>query len=271
MRLGMAALTQQRASEAERIACGLLDKEPEHAEALHLLGLALLAQKRPRDALLRLEQAARVGRNPVVETHYALALRDLGRKEEAIDWLHRATSHDPPLPVSFHELGILLCSVRRYAEAEAVLKRGLEVAPQAAELSVELGGVYICRADPASAKIAFARALAYVPRHVRALHGFGTALLFEGEFEQAAERFRQVLANSPNHARARLDLAHCMLELGQHQDALEELRTLLRMAPPFFGKALKILVSSGRGRFWMRPSVAAAVLQLDPTVARTLQ
>ena len=53
---------------------------------------------------------------------------------------------------------------------------------------VTLGGVSILRADPANAKIAFTRALALAPGHVRALHGFGTAFLFEGEFERFLAR-----------------------------------------------------------------------------------
>jgi len=262
LRQGMAAVEHQRPDEAERIARDVLGRRPQHAGALHLLGLALLAQKRPRDAVAPLEQAAAATTDPVLETHFALALRDVGRKAEALAWLERATTRDPPFAAAFHELGLLYCSMRRYQDAEAALKRGLAAAPAVAELSVELGGVYICRADPANAKVAFARALTYAPGHVRALHGFGTAFLFEGEFERAADRFRQVLARNPEHMRARLDLAHCLLELGRLQDAVELLRALVRAAPQHYGKALKLLASSGRGRFWLRPSMAAAALQL---------
>jgi len=246
-----------------------LEHQPEDAEALHLLGAALLAQRRARDAIAPLEQAARNRNDPVVETHYALALYDVGRAAEAIDWLRRATTREPPYAAAFYELGTLLSSLHRYDEAEAVLKRGIEAAPAVAELSVELGGVYASRADPANAKLAFARALAMAPGHVRALHGFGTALLFEGEFARAAERFRQVLALNPGHVRARFDLAHCMLELSQHQEAVDTLRALVRATPQLYGKALRLLVSSGRGRFWLRPSVAASVLELHGSTAPT--
>jgi tetratricopeptide (TPR) repeat protein len=260
-RLGMAAFDQRRHADAERIARDVLTGQPQHGGALYLLGLALLRQNRPRDALLPLEQAARLSSDPVVETDYALALRDVGRTTEAIDWLDRATARQPPFANAFHELGMLLCSMHRYVEAETVLKRGVETAPDVPDLWTDLGGVYIGRADPANAKLAFSRALVCQPNEVRAQHGFGTALLFEGEFERAAERFRRALAHNPAHARSHLDLAHCMLELGRHQEALEQLRVLITMSPQFHGKALKILVSSGRGRFWLRPSEAMAMLE----------
>ncbi len=248
----------------------MLRRQPRHANvhlgALHLLGLALLIQKRAREAVEPLEEAARDASDPLIETHYALALRDVGRTAEAIDWLKRATSRTPTFAPAFHELGLIYCGLRRYDEAEATLKQGIELAPTVAELSVELGGVYICRADPANAKVAFARALALAPgqasSHVRALHGFGTAFLFEGEFERAADRFRQVLARNPQHVRARLDLAHCLLELGKFDDAVAELRTVVRSSPRHYGKALKMLASSRRGRLWLRPSMAASFLQV---------
>jgi tetratricopeptide (TPR) repeat protein len=261
LRFGWAAIDAQRPDEAERVARAVLGGHPQHRGALHLLGLALLIQKRPREAVGPLTEAARDSADPLLETHYALALRDVGRKDEAITWLERAISRQPVFAPAFHELGLILCGLRRYDEAEAILKQGIELAPSVSDLSVELGGVYICRGDPANAKVAFARALALAPGYVRALHGFGTALLLEGECERAAEQFRRVLAHRPDHLRARLDLAHCLLELGQFEAGVAELRTIVRAAPRCYGNALKMLASSRRGRLWLRPSVAASFLQ----------
>jgi len=262
---GWAAFDSRRLDEAERIARDVLARRPQLAGAAHLLGVALLLQKRPREAVGPLAEVARDAANPVLETHYALALRDVGRRDEAIDWLKRAMSRKPAFAAAFHELALILCGMRRYDEAEAVLKQGIKLAPGVAELSVELGGVYICRAEPSNAKAAFTRALALAPDHVRALHGSGTALLFEGEFERAAVQFHQVLARNPGHVRARLDLAHCLLELGQFDAGVAELRIVVNAAPQLYGAALKVLVSSRRGRLWLKPSMASSFLQIvDP-------
>ena len=267
LRFGWAAIDGRRPDEAERIARDVLSRQRQHAGALHLLGLALLIQKRPREAVAPLTEAARDTVDPLLETHHALALRDVGRRDEAIDWLKRAMSRKPVFAPAFHELGLIFCGMRRYDDAEAVFKQGIELAPDVAELSVELGGVYIFRAEPANAKAAFARALALAPGHVRALHGCGTALLFEGDFEGAAEQFRQVIARHPEHVRARLDLAHCLLELGRFEAGVTELRAVVRSSPQHYGKALKMLASSRRGRLWLRPSMAASFLQIIDNVS----
>lgn len=264
---GWAAVDGHRPDEAEHVARDVLNRHPQHGGALHLLGLALLIQKRPREAVGPLTEAARDTANPLIETHYALALRDVGRRDEAIDWLKRATSRRPVFAPAFHELGLIFCGMRRFDDAEAVLKQGIEFAPDVAELSVELGGVYIFRAEPANAKAAFARALALAPDHVRALHGCGTALLFEGEFERAAAQFRQVIAREPGHLRARLDLAHCLLELGRFEAGVTELRVIVRSSPQHYGTALKMLASSRRGRLWLKPSLAASFLQIIDRVS----
>ncbi len=260
IRQGLAAIRSNRAEEAERIARTVLAGAAQDPDALHILGISLLARQRWSDAIAPLQTAAGTSRDPIMETHCALAFRQCGRMEEALTWLQRAASREPVYAQALLELGVVLCAMQRYDEAEATLQRGLRADPSAVEMSVELGGVYICRAEPTKARAVFARALAQAPGHPRALHGSGTALLFEGEFARAAERFRQVLASQPGHVRAHLDLAHCLLELGKRDDAIAVLRTLIALAPQHYGKALQMLVSSGRGWFWLKPSAAAAVL-----------
>jgi tetratricopeptide (TPR) repeat protein len=263
LRLGVKALEEQRAPDAERVARDALARDSRHPDALHLLGVALLAQKRAREAVAPLEQAARERTSPRIETHLGKALLESGRAGEALTRLQHAIQYKPPFVAAFQELGILLCSMRRFDEAEAVLKRGLEAEPTSVELSLDLGGFYIVRADARNAKIAFARALANSPRNPRALHGFGVAHLFEGEIERAAERFRQVLAIQPGDLHAQLDLANCLLQLGHSDDAIAGLRAMVRAAPQHYGKALRALVSAGRGRFWIRRSAAAQFLNPD--------
>ena len=82
----------------------------------------------------------------------------------------------------------------------------------------------------------------------------------DGEFTAAAERFRQALARDPGYAQARLSLGGCLLELGRWDEALACLRALVNSAPQMYAQALRTLVSTGRGRFWLKPSEAAAML-----------
>jgi Flp pilus assembly protein TadD len=102
-----------------------------------------------------------------------------------------------------------------------------------------------------------------VPGNADALVGFGVALQYEGDFARAAERFRRVLANDPGHHRARMNLGYCLIELGQVDDGIACLRAAVKAAPHNYGNALRMLISAGRGRFWLRRSAAALCLGFD--------
>jgi Flp pilus assembly protein TadD len=156
------ALNANRPQEAQRIAQLILKTEPRHAKALHVLGCALLMQDRIADAVAPLEEAARASRDPETDTALAIALRRIGRVEDALSRLKRAIKRRPPYAPAFHELGYLLMSLEHFDEAIEALRRGLEIAPMMPELSILLGNVFLeCRNFP-NAKVSFARALAAV-------------------------------------------------------------------------------------------------------------
>src|SRR5260370_9401912 len=71
-------------SEAERIARVVLAQKPQHLEALQLLGALLMAQRRPREAIAPLEEAAPHSADPDLETRLPIALRETGPTHEAV-------------------------------------------------------------------------------------------------------------------------------------------------------------------------------------------
>jgi cytochrome c-type biogenesis protein CcmH/NrfG len=78
------ALNNQNPSEAQRIAGDILKAEPRHAQALYVLGCALLMQGRAEDAITPLETAARGRHDPAIDTQLAIALRQAGRTTRSL-------------------------------------------------------------------------------------------------------------------------------------------------------------------------------------------
>jgi Flp pilus assembly protein TadD len=158
---------------------------------------------------------------------------------------------------------VLLYSLHRSGEAIEVLKLAIEAAPRVPDLPILLAWIFHERHDSANARTAFAHALSIVPNHPDALYGMGLVLFDTGEFALAAEHFERALAEDPSDQHSRLCLVACLLELGQTDVAPVWLRQETHVGN-FYGKALKILISSSRGRFWLRPSAAAKFLSGDP-------
>jgi tetratricopeptide (TPR) repeat protein len=254
-------LNAKRPQEAERIARQILKTDPRRAQVLHILGGALLMQDRAADAVASLEDAARALRDPEIDTLLAIALRRIGKNEDALSRLKRATKRRPPFGAAFHELGFLLLSMDRCDEAIEVLSRGLELLPMMPELSILLGNVFLgCRNFP-NAKVCFARALNISPNSLDAMYGLGIAHWRLCEYQAAADLFRRCLMRKPDDVSTWLSLGHCLLELGQRDAGYDCFRTVARGDPRRYGAALAAVVTSGRSRFWLKPSAAERFLR----------
>ncbi len=248
--------------DAERIAGEILTANAGHPEATRILGYALLMQGRADEALAPLEKAARTSRNPEVETQLAIALRHVEKNDKALLWLRRAIKRRPPFAPAFHELGYLLYILKQPDEAIEVLRQGTAVAPMMPEMWIQLGFVCNFANDRAGAANAFSRALAINPVHPDAVQGLTSVLMHRGDYGQAAELFKRAIAANPDDALARIGLGNCMLELGQEDAAYACLRAGVGKGAQLH-TALKAILSSGRGRFWLRPSEAAKFLKSE--------
>ena len=255
------AIQQERPIDAERIAGEILERNAGHLEATKIAGYALLMQGRAKEALAPLEKAARASHDPEIETQLAIALRQAGQTDKALIWLKRAVKRMPPFASAFHELGYVLHSLNRSDEAIEVLKQGIAVAPMMTEMPIQLGFVCYAINDRANAGSAFARALSINPVHPDAIQGLGMVLIDERQYAQAAELFRRALAANPDDTLARIALGDCLLETGQTDAAFACLRAASSRGAEFYGKALRVLLSSGHGRFWLSPSSAAKFLK----------
>jgi tetratricopeptide (TPR) repeat protein len=255
------AIDTGRPAEAERIAAALLEANAGNRQAAKILGYALIMQERPDAAVAVLERAARGSHDPELETQLAIALRRCRRVDEAIHWLTRAVKRKPPFTAAFYELGPLLNSLQRHREAIDILKRGVAVAPMMPDMLVHLGQAYNDAGDRAAAADNFRRALALNPEHAGAMQSLGVTMMNDRNYRDAAELFRSMVAADPADANARINLANCLLCLGNTDIAYACLRAVNDKGPQYYGRALRTLVTSSRGRFWLRPSAAAKFLK----------
>jgi tetratricopeptide (TPR) repeat protein len=257
----MSALDDERPEDAERMAAELLKADPHHAGALYVLGCALTMQGRAGEAIASLEAASGDHDNPECDTVLAIALRQVGRHEDAVGRLKLTIKRYPAYAAAFNELGYLLVLIGRYDEAADVLTQGLQIAPTLPQLSIQLGYAELSRRNCANAKVVFARALDISPHSHDALFGMAKAHQEFGENEAAVDYFRRYLADRSNDSGAWLNLGHCLLELGQLEPGYECFRMAARGDAERYGTALTSLAAAARGRFWLRPSAAARFLR----------
>jgi tetratricopeptide (TPR) repeat protein len=254
------ALLARRLDEAAELAAGVLKADRGNVAAGEILGTALLMQGRSEEAIGPLQRAAARGEDANLETLLARALANVGRREEALVELSKATRRWPAFPQAFLELGDQLCAAGRFEESAAAYEQGLSLAPDALVLRVGLAYLHLKCNDRRRARGAFEAVRAAAPQRYDALVGLGWALAADGEYAGAADLFRQALAARPGDAVVRLELAKCLLELGEREAGEAELRIAAGGEAAQAGPALLALAATPHGRFFLRPSAAMKFL-----------
>ena len=137
-----------RLAEAEQGYRRILERQPEHADSLHLLGVVAL-QTGHLDSALGLVQRA-VALRPdgaVYRNNLGMILERLERGDEAAQAYDAALALDPHYAEACNNLGHLLQRRDRLAEAEACFRKAIRLDPRYAEPHTNLGNLLKDRGD----------------------------------------------------------------------------------------------------------------------------
>lgn len=171
---------------------------------------------------------------PDSRSHYYLGvalLRD-ERPEEAVEPLRRAERlSDGPNPALALALGTALLRTDAYAEAVEVLEEGAEHFPRAAPLLIQLGYAHYTRLDGSLARAALVRAREVAPGNPLAPFYLGLTEAALGELESAAASFRIAVQLDPGNSEAQVALGRTLSQLGRPEEAREAYRAALATAP----------------------------------------
>jgi tetratricopeptide (TPR) repeat protein len=134
------------------------------------------------------------------------SLRALGRIDDALDALDRATRVDPGFAPAWNRSAVALSQLGRLADAENAFRRAVELEPDNPDFRTDLGFALLIRGDLDGAAEAFESCLAHRPHHPRARNGLAAVLTERGELDTAERIFRENLRADPDDAYARAGL-----------------------------------------------------------------
>ena len=218
--------------EAKALYQQALGIDPQHPDALNLMGTVLLQLGQPGEAMDRLQRAARRLRdNPGVLGNLAQAYFALGQYEQAREAFRKASRLNPRA-VQF-QLGMAnsLAMQGKFSDAEILLRKQASRFPNEALVWHNLGNVLRDLARPAEALDCYRTALALDPRLVDTRNNLGGALQALLRFEEAEREYRACTALAPDYVVAKCNLASVLIDLGRFKEAEEVLREVIRVAP----------------------------------------
>jgi len=210
----------------------ILQKQPNHFDALHLLGIAASQSKQPQIAVDLIGKAIQINPNAAAaHSNIGLALQDLSRNDEALASYERALAIEPDNAAVLYNHGNVLRDLKRYAEALASYERVLVIEPCNADALYNCGNAlhYLGRNEEALAS--YDSALAIKPDHVEALNNRGVVLQALKRNEEALASYERALMIAPGHAGALYNCGNVLRELSRHEEALASYARVLLIRP----------------------------------------
>ena len=221
-----------RVREAAALYEQILAAQPQHADALYLLGLICQQEGNFVRAEQLLDRA--VAAQPSIAPYrisHGLALRALGRTAEALDAFAQARAIAPTLAEAHHQEGNALKALGRFAEAAAALREAARLAPREAAIWLNLGVAALETGATAEAITAFRQAIALEPARPEAHNILGHALFVSGRCDEARAAFEAALRIRPDFAPALDNLGRLCKATGQLAEAVAHFRAALAAKP----------------------------------------
>jgi len=231
------AVRQHEAGElaaAETLYRDVLAREPEHPDALHLLGLIAQAAGDYTSAAASIRRALALRPGEAV-FHYNLAnvLRDAGQLDDAIASYHAALAlHSLNRVVdadTLLNLGNALAAHGELAAAADSYRTLLQHAPQQLEAQINLGQVLRALGDVAGARAAYQAVVALDAGNVDARLGLGALCQEAGDFAAAIQHYQAALQTDPGCAAAWNNLGTWHQERGERPAAADCYRRALAL------------------------------------------
>ena len=221
-----------RLAEAEGRYRRILEREPAHADALHLLGL-LAHQVGQHEPARQLVTAAVAVKPEVAAFHNTLGnvRRALGQLDAAAESYRQALARQPGLAEAHNNLGVVLRQLGQAAEAERCYRRALAARPDYAEALGNLGNVLLEQGRRDEAERCYRRVLTLRPDSAEAHNSLGNALHELGRLSEAEASYRQALARHPDYAEAHNSLGNVLHDQGRLAEAEQCYRRALALQP----------------------------------------
>jgi len=198
MALALEHYSGGRLQETEGLCRRILQMEPNHGAALHLLGV--------------------------------LALQT-GNHDAAIDLMRRAIAANPNVAEYYSNLAVALTARGRLDEARSACRQALGLNPNLAEAHYNHGNALRDARLLGDAAAAYRQALAIRFDYPEAHNNLATVLKDMGQLDQAITGYRQAAILKPDYAHALSNLANALKDVGQQDGAVATHRQAVDLAP----------------------------------------
>lgn len=229
------ALSHHRAGKLEEAAASyrrLLDVQPDHADAIYLLGVIANERRDHSQAAEFMERAAALRPDVLhFQLDLGIMLTHLGRLDQAIAALRSAVAIKPDSAQALGQLGLALHRAGDLPAGLSAMRLSHELEPNAPAMLLNLGALLhdLGRYDDAIAN--YRQAIALMPNYGNAYFNLGAALQAQGKLDDALSAYETALRITPNRPDALNNAAGAFKDQGRVEEALKVYLHLVTIAP----------------------------------------
>ncbi len=185
-------------------------------------------------------------------------------RAEAIGFLRVALALRPHSHAVHNNLGVALQEQKKLAEAEAALRKAIELMPNA-ETYINLGNALLDQKKLAEAEAAYHKAIELKPDFASAYYSLGIVLRQQGKLAEAVAAYRKAIELKPDYAEAHCNLGIVLRQQGKLAEAVAAYRKAIELKPDFpeahYGLGI---VLQGQGQLVEAVAVYRKVIELKP-------
>ncbi len=187
-------------NQAEKLCREVLQSNPNHPEALHLLGAIAYQNKQ-----------------------YSMAIELIGK----------AIAANQRIPQFHNTIGAALRAIGKFEEAIAAYKQAVLLRPDYAEAYNNMANAFSAQGRYADAVEKYNQVVSLNPDNVEAYNSMAVALQYQGKYTAALEKCNRALSLKPDYVEAYNTIASVLLKKGLYAEAIENYRQTLRLNPDY--------------------------------------
>jgi protein O-GlcNAc transferase len=222
-----------RLREAEQIYRQILQLQPNHADARHLLGLIA---------------------------------HQMGKHEQAIDLIQQAIALNSREAVFHNNLGEALRSLQRLPEAKSAYQRAMEMKPGFVSAMVNYANLLKNEGEVSAAIELYQQALQFNPQYANAYYNLGIALQDQQRWEEALAAYERTLALEPKNAECHYQMSCVYHAQGRLNDSAAAAQRAITLKPKYFEAHKNLGISyQDQGQYAYAIASYSHALELQPS------
>ena len=271
-----AAVQHHRAGQlmqARRLYQQILCEDPNHADALHMLGVLEIQTGNYAAAVDLIRKAISLSPSlaAIAQTHsnLAKALRHLGKLADSIAAFREAVRLNPNLLDVRQGLGEALMAAGQFEEAISFLSEIVRLQPERAGNHLHLADALNAAGKLDDAIASYRQAIQIDPNLIEARNNLGNALQAAARLDEAIVTLQRAVQLRPDYAEAHSNLGNACCSKGRLDDAVAAFGQAIRLKTDF-AKAHNNLGTALKDMGQLDDAIAAyrKAIDLDPNYHR---